>query len=138
MILWCYPILIMLCQFGAQDWWITFSNVCSNWGVRINAGLRKYDHVSSHQTRLRWLSVESQIKYHSLCAIHRQYSSHQCLLLDPPPIIFGSQHSYSTRSSDQFANICRCRLSRTQHFLVCNHYLVEQTSQWNDKVMFSV
>ena len=86
-----------------------------NWGVCISARLRKYDHVSSHWTRLCWLSVESQIKYRSLCAIHRQYSSHQCVLLDPP-IIFSSPHSHSTRSSDQLANICRCRLSKTQHF----------------------
>ena len=72
-----------------------------NWGVRITAGLRKYDHISSHRARLKWLPVESQIEYRSLCAIHRQYSSHQCVPLDPP-IVFGTQHSYSTRSSERF------------------------------------
>ena len=71
-------------------------------GDRITAGLRKYDHIS----------VESQIEYHSLCAIHRQYSSHQCVPIDPP-IVFGTQYSYSTRSSERFANIYCCR--RTQH-----------------------
>ena len=75
--------------------------------------LRKYDHISSHRARLRWLPVESQIEYRSLCAIHRQYSSHQCVPLDPP-IVFGTQHSYSTRSSEQFANIHCCRLTKTQ------------------------
>ena len=85
-----------------------------NWGVRITAGLRKYDHVSSHRARLRWLPVESQIEYRSLCAIHRQYSSHQCVQLDPP-IVFGTQHSYSTRSLEQFANVQCCRLTKTQH-----------------------
>ena len=84
-----------------------------NWGVRITAGLRKYDHISSHRARLRWLPVESQIEYRSLCAIHRQYSSHQCVPLDPP-IVFGTQHSYSTRSSERFANIHCCRLTKTQ------------------------
>ena len=86
-----------------------------NWGVRITAGLRKYDHISSHRARLQWLSVESQIEYRSLCAIHRQYSSHQCVPLDPPIIVFGTQHSYSTRSSERFANVRCCRLTKTQH-----------------------
>ena len=31
-----------------------------NWGVRIT-GLRKYDHISSHRARLRWLPVESKL-----------------------------------------------------------------------------
>ena len=84
-----------------------------NWGVSITAGLRKYDHISSHRARLRWLPVESQIEYRSLCAIHRQYSSHQCVPLDPP-IVFGTQHSYSTRSLERFANIHCCRLTKTQ------------------------
>ena len=84
-----------------------------NWGVRITAGLRKYDHISSHRSRLRWLPVESQIEYRSLCAIHRQCSSHQCVPLDPP-IVFGTQHSYSTRSLEQFANTHCCRLTKMQ------------------------
>ena len=30
-----------------------------SWGVLITASLRKFDHVSAHQTRLRWLPVTS-------------------------------------------------------------------------------
>ena len=37
-------------------------------GVHITTLLCKYDHVSVH-----WLPVESQIQYHSLCAIYGQY-----------------------------------------------------------------
>ena len=68
-----------------------------NWGVRITADLRKYNHISSNRARYRWLPVESQIEYRSLCAIHIQYNS-TCVPLDPP-IGFGTQHNYSTRSS---------------------------------------
>ena len=105
-----------------------------NWGVCITAGLRKYDHISSHRVRLRWLPVESQIEYRSLCAIHRQYSSHQCVPLNPP-IVFGTWYSYSTRSLEWFANICHCRLTRTQRsFWYAALYVVEQTFWWYCKI----
>ena len=77
-----------------------------NWGVRISASLQKFDHVSAHRTRLRWLPVISIIKYHSLCAIHRHYSDPDCMLLDPP-FVFGSQHCYHTRTAEHFAHLNR-------------------------------
>ena len=64
-----------------------------NWGVRIAASLRKFDHVSAHQTKLHWLPVTSMIKHHSLSAIHRHYGDPNCMLLDPP-FVFGLHHCY--------------------------------------------
>ena len=37
-----------------------------------------------------------------------------CVPLDPP-IVYDTQHSYSTRFSERFANIRCCRLTKTQH-----------------------
>ena len=84
-----------------------------NWEVHITASLRKFDHVSAHRTRLRWLPVTSMIKHRSLCAIHRHYSDPDCMLLDPP-FSFCSQHCYYTRTVKHFVHLNHCRLSATQ------------------------
>ena len=62
-----------------------------NWGVRISAGLQKYDHLSHHRHQLNWLSVSSLLKFRSLCVMHKIYH-HNNVPLDPP-ITFGSQNS---------------------------------------------
>ena len=98
-----------------------------NWGGRITAAsLRKFDHVSAHQTRLRWLPVTSMIKYCSLCAIHQHYGDPNCMLLDPP-FVFGLQHCYHTRTAEQFVHVNRCRSSATQR-----SFRLAAAKWWND------
>ena len=83
-----------------------------NWGVRITASLRKYDHVSYHRHQLNWLSLPSLIEYPSLCVMHQIYRDTNVPL--NPPIKFGSNHAYHTRWSDRFIQPVYCRLSATQ------------------------
>ena len=68
-----------------------------NRAVRVVFSLHKYDHVSSHHSRLGWLPLESTIQYRSLLAMHRQFVGDRCLLLNPP-IQFGAQHQHHTRT----------------------------------------
>ena len=96
-----------------------------NWAVRIVKSLRKYDHVSAHQVSLGWLPVETLIRYWTLCTMHQLYHK-QTVLLDPP-ILFGSEHNYSTQCPLTFANFSRRRLSRTQTSF---HY--RGAKWWND------
>jgi len=84
-----------------------------NWAVCIVKKLRKFDHVSAHHADLGWLSVEDSIKYRTLIAMRQVYLGNS--LLDPP-ILFGSQHQYSTRCPLTYANTNRCHLSQTQTF----------------------
>ena len=81
-----------------------------NRAVCVVFGLHKYDHVSSHCSRLGWLPLESTIRYRSLLAMHQQFVGDRCLLLDSP-IQFGTQHQHHTRTPSSFANIYRHRLS---------------------------
>jgi len=96
-----------------------------NWGVRITACLRKYDHMSHHHHQLNWLSVSSLIKYCSLCIMHKIYYHNNVPL--SPPIVFGSDHTYRTQWSERLIWPEYCRLLAIQklfwHMAVC---------WWND------
>ena len=96
-----------------------------NWAVRIVRNLRKFDHVSAHRTGLGWLPVDTLIRHRTLCTMHQLY--HKTFNLLDPPILFGPQHTYSTRCPPTFANIERCRLSRTQTF-----FRYQGAKWWND------
>ena len=80
--------------------------------IIIIKNLKKFDHVSAHRTELGWLPVDALIRYRILCTMHQLY--HRTFTWLNPPILFGPQHTYSTR----FVNTMRCRLSRTQSFFV--------------------
>ena len=75
-----------------------------NRAVHVVFSLCKYDHVSSHRSRLGWLPLESTIQYRSLLAMHQKFVGDCCLLLNPP-IEFGTQHQHHTRALSSFANI---------------------------------
>ena len=66
-----------------------------NWAVRIVKNLKKSDYVSAHRTELGWLPVDALIRYRTLCTMHQLY--HRTFTLLNPPILFGPQHTYSTR-----------------------------------------
>ena len=109
--------------FLNSTWVPTISKQClthlqrqHNWAVRIVKNLKKFDHVSAHHTELGWLPVDALICYHALCTMHQLY--HRTFTLLNPPILFGPQHTYSTRCPPTFANTVRCRLSQTQSFFV--------------------
>ena len=53
-----------------------------NRAVCVVFSLCKYDHVSSHRSRLGWLPLEFTIQYRSLLAMHRQFVGDRCLLLN--------------------------------------------------------
>ena len=95
-----------------------------NWAVRIVKNLKKFDHVSAHRTELGWLPVDALICYCTLCTMHQLY--HRTFTLLNPPIMFGPQHTYSTRCPPTFANTIRCHLSRTQSF-----FRYQSTKWWN-------
>ena len=97
-----------------------------NWAVRIVKNLRKFDHVSAHRAALGWLPVDTLIRYHALCTMHQLYS--RTLNLLDPPILFGPQHTYSTRCPPTFANIERRRLSWTHADL----FRYQGAKWWND------
>ena len=68
-----------------------------NRAVRMTCNLRKYDHVSFHRARLRWLPVSMFIsEYRSLLTMFYNYYLNKGVALNPP-ILFGTQHSYETR-----------------------------------------
>ena len=87
-----------------------------NWAVHIVKNLKKFDHVSAHCTELGWLPVDALICYRTLCTMHQLY--HRTFTLLNPSILFGPQHTYSTRCSRTFANTMRWHLSQTQSFFV--------------------
>ena len=93
-----------------------------NWAVCI---VRKFDHVSARRTELGWLPVDTLIRYRTLCTMHQLY--HKTFNLLDPPILFGPQHTYSTRCPPTFANIERCCLSQTQTF-----FRHQGAKWWND------
>ena len=67
-----------------------------NRGIRLTCGLRKYDHMSQHRTRLGWLPVNSFVKYHSLITLFRDHYIGGSVSLNPA-FQFGRTHSYGTR-----------------------------------------
>ena len=83
-----------------------------NWGIRITASLKKFDHVSEQHYKFHWLTLSSLIKYRCLCALHKIYFG-EGIALDPP-IVFGTNHGYSTRSSSRSIQPLFCRLSKTK------------------------
>ena len=83
-----------------------------NWGVGITASLHKFDHVSEHRANFDWLSVSSLIKYRCLCALHKIYMGDGTML--DPPVVFGTDHKYHTRSSQKLIQPAFCRLSSTK------------------------
>ena len=96
-----------------------------NRAVRLCRNLRKYDHVSEHYQRLRWLQLEALIQYHSLCLMHHQFHQLRCIPLQPP-ISFGRHHHHCTRVSPFFANLPRCRLTFSQR-----HFRYKASQWWN-------
>ena len=104
-----------------------FSCLCRlyNRAVRVTCGLRKYDHVSDCRLGLRWLPLDLLIQHRALNVMYRYYTDDNCILLNPP-VVFGHQHTYTTRAPSHFANIFRCHLSFTKKF-----FRSSATSWWN-------
>ena len=82
--------------------------------------------MSHHRLVIGWLLVRSVIQHRSLVAMHKQYRSDHCVLLDPS-IEFGRQSSYYTRTPARFANIFRYHLSFSKKF-----FQPKVTDWWND------
>ena len=79
--------------------------------------IEKFDHVSSLRRQLCWLPVSFLIQYHCDVMMFRYYhSKHNNYILLTPPIKFGQQSIYSTRTRSYFAAIDRFRLSFPQRF----------------------
>ena len=93
--------------------------------MRITASLHKFDHVSEHRANFNWLSVSSLIKYHCLCALHKIYMGDGTML--DPPVVFGTNHNYHTRSSQKLIQPAFSRLSSTKKLF--RHSAVHW---WND------
>ena len=85
----------------------------------------KYDQVSFHRARLRWLPVSMFIRYRSLLTMFYNYYLSKGVALNPP-ILFGTQHSYETRQSKHCAGVVRCRQSFTQRF-----FWYQAATWWN-------
>ena len=88
-----------------------------NRAIRVIGGLRKFDHVSSFRRQLNWLSVDSLIQHRCNAVMYKYFTSdhNNCILLNPP-IQFGRQSIYSTRTRPYFAAIHRFKLSFSQKF----------------------
>ena len=88
-----------------------------NRAIRVIGGLKKFDHVSSFRRQLNWLSVDSLIQHRCNALMYRYYNSehNNCILLNPP-IQFGRQSIYSTRTHPYFAAIHCFKLSFSQKF----------------------
>ena len=86
-----------------------------NRAVRLCKGLRKFDHVTSHFKSLKWLPLEQLIKYRCVRLMHRQFLDTRCIPLSPP-LLFGKQHCYATRTSSLFAQLPQYHLSYSQRF----------------------
>ena len=67
---------------------------------------------------LRWLPLDLLIQHHALNIMYRYYTAGHSIFLDPP-IIFGHQHSYSTRSTPLLLLSCGviCLLQRKFFFV---------------------
>ena len=42
-----------------------------NYAAKVIFGRKKYDHVSDLMHRLRWLSAENLVTYHTMCLLHK-------------------------------------------------------------------
>ena len=89
--------------------------------VYIVKNLKKFDHVSAHRTELGWLPVDTLIRYRTLCTMHQLY--HRTFTLLNPPILFGPQHTYSTRCPPTFRDES-ILLSFSPIFLSSNSFLI--------------
>ena len=96
-----------------------------NRGVRLTCGLRKYDHVSQHRTRLGWLPVESFVKYRSLITLFRDYYVGRGVSLNPA-LQFGRTHSYGTRCPAHHITTSRLKKSFSQ-----KHFRHNVSTWWN-------
>ena len=82
-------------------------NLCSrlhrlyNHAVRVVCGFRKYDHVASSRHTLGWLPLDNLMKHHAVSLMFHYYPNSDCAVFDPP-IEFGSNHSYDTRTPFYF------------------------------------
>ena len=88
-----------------------------NRAIRVIGGLKKFDHVSSFRRQLNWLSIDSLIQHRCNAVMYKYYTSdrNNCILLNPP-IQFGRQSIYSTRTRPYFAANHRFKLSFSQKF----------------------
>jgi len=103
-----------------------------NRAVRVVYGLRKFDHVSALRRKLDWLSVPSLIQHQCLLKLYRHYHAEtENTILLQPPIKFGRQSSYETKTAPYFAVPCRFRLSFTQRF-----FRSKGTYWWNNVPTF--
>ena len=93
--------------------------------IRVIGELKKFDHVSSFRRQLNWLSVDSLIQHRcDAIVMYRYYNSghNNCILLNPP-IQFGQQSTYLTRTHPYFAAIHRFKLSFSQKFSALKEYI---------------
>ena len=79
-------------------------------------GLRKYDHVASSRHTLGWLSLDYLMKHRAVNLMFRHYANSDCVVLDPP-LEFGSNHSYDTRTPFYFVKSLVVRLVLNDAFL---------------------
>ena len=107
-------------------------NLCSrlhrlyNRAVRVVCGLRKYDHVASSRRTLGWLPLDNLMKHCAVNLMFRHYANSDCVVFDPP-IEFGSNHSYDTRTPFYFCQIPCCKTSFGQRF-----FRSRVANWWND------
>ena len=97
-----------------------------NRAVRLIFSLHKFDHVSNYYKQLQWFNLDQLIQFRLVCMIFHQYHHSQSILLKQP-IQFENHTSHFTRTQPHFANLYRCRLSRTQKFFRCT-----ATTYWNN------
>ena len=116
-----------LCVWGTSLNTDLVSRLCRlyNRAIRVTCRLKKFDHVPDCRLALGWLPLNFFIQYHALNVMYKYYADDQYVSLDPA-IIFGHQHSYSTRAPPHFANVVRCQLSFTNKF-----FRSSATSWWN-------
>jgi len=78
-------------------------------GVRLIYRLHKYDHITEYYNRLRWLKFPQLIHFNSVCSVFHQYQHHSSRGIPLlPPIQFGNQTCYNTRTAPYFANPVQC------------------------------
>ena len=102
---------------------ITRIQQLQNRAVRLIYRLHKYDHITEYYYRLRWLKFPQLVHFNSVCSQYQDHSRGVPLL---PPIQFGNQTCYNTRTAPYFANPVRCQLTYTQWF-----FRHKATNWWN-------
>ena len=103
-----------------------------NHAIRVIGELKKFDHVSNFRRQLNWLSVDSLIQYRCDAMMYRYYNSehNNCILLNPP-IQFGRQSIYSTRTCPYFVAIHCFKLSFSQSSSALKEYIGGTLSHLN-------